>query len=109
MAITPTAPTSSPTTTTTPTTATPNGEAPLVRRRAQVKRAMPKPTPVYFVFQVLDNAGAPTSFSKANIKVIACERNTDKVLDIIDGDDFEHAVYVRAMLQPARVPGSRAE
>jgi len=78
----------------------------LRRRRPQGKRALPKPTPVYFVFQVLGDDGQPIPFSKSKIKILACERNTDKVLDIIDGDEHEHAVYIRGMLAPARVPGA---
>ena len=80
----------------------------LRRRRSQGKRALPKATPVYFVFQVLGDDGQPIPFSKSKIKILACERNTDKVLDIIDGDEHEHAVYIRGMLAPARVPGAGA-
>ena len=80
----------------------------LRRRRSGAKRALPKATPVYFVFQVLGEDGQPMQFSKSRIKILACERNTDKVLDIIDGDEHEHAVYIRGMLAPARVPGGGA-
>jgi len=90
----------------------PNGEmvATTRRRRNTGPRAASRPTPVYFVFQVMGEDGAAQAFPKARIKVLACERNTDKVLDIIDGDEHPNAIYVRGMLAPARTTaGAKAE
>lgn len=82
----------------------PNGpDAPVARRkRAPGGKRIARPVTAYFVLQILDEDGQPMQFNKRRIKILACERSTDKVLDIIDGGEYENALYIRGTLPPGR-------
>lgn len=75
--------------------------APVRRRRSQGKR-IARPVTAYFVLQLLDEQGNPMEFKKSRIKVLACERTSDKVLDIIDSGEHEFALYLRGVLPAGR-------
>lgn len=65
-------------------------------------RAASQPKPAYFVVQILDETGAPMPFDKTRIKILGVERNADKVLEIVDGGSYPHAVYLRGVVPSTR-------
>jgi hypothetical protein len=79
-------------------------DAPVRRRRATGPRAAPKPTAAFFVLQVTDDSGNPVAFSKSNVRIVAVERSAEKVLELVEGGEHEHAFYLRGMVPAARVP-----
>jgi hypothetical protein len=82
-------------------------EAPVRRRRATGPRAAPKATPAFFVLQVVNGNGVPEYFDKAHIRIVAVERSAEKVLELVEGGEHEHAFYLRGMVPAARVPVKR--
>lgn len=74
-----------------------NGEAKTTRPRAPSK-----PKPIFFVLQVTDDNGNAMPINKKNVKVLAVERDSDTVLELIDGGQYENAFYLRSMLAPGR-------
>jgi len=77
------------------------------RRRSTGPRQAPKPTAAFFVLQVLDDAGAPVEFDKKNLRIVSVERSAEKVLEIVEGGEHDHAFYVRGMVPAARMPQKR--
>lgn len=72
------------------------------RRRATGPRAAPKPSAAYFILQVTDDGGQPVAFPKSRIKLIGIERSAEKVLELVEGGEHEHAFYLRGMVPVAR-------
>lgn len=79
---------------------------PAQRRRASTgSRSPAKATAAFFILQILDEQGDPMPFSKKRVKVLAVERSAEKVLEIVEGGEHEHAFYLRGMVPPTRAPG----
>ncbi len=85
----------------------PNGAeqpAPTTRKRRQQGPATPKPA--YVVVQVLDENGQPGQFDKRRIKVVAVERDANKVLSAIDADDSKTTFYLSVTVPPGTRAGT---
>lgn len=55
--------------------------------------------PVYVVLQVKNDAGEVLSLAKENVEVISTHKNSDELLDILDGKGLpEGAFYKRIAL-----------
>lgn len=80
----------------------PTPERVIKRRRSSGTRRPSAPKAAYFVLQVLDVNGTPMQMDKKNVKLLAVERNSDVVLDLIDSGEHEHAFYLRGMMPPVR-------
>jgi hypothetical protein len=61
------------------------------------------------VFQVLDEDGNAMNIPRTRIKMLACERNSERVLELIDGNEYQNVIYVTGMLAPARNFGPTAQ
>jgi len=83
--------------------ASPNGGAAEAPKRKRT-RSPSVAKPAYIVVQVMDENGQPASFDKKRVKVVAVERQADKVLEAIEAGDYPNAFYLRVVV-PA---GSRA-
>jgi hypothetical protein len=69
-----------------------NRKGALVKQRKQSARS----NKVFVVMQILDTDGTPhQEIGKRNIKVIKTERNSDKVLEMIDSGEYDGAFYLR--------------
>ena len=77
------------------------------RRRSTGPRAAPKPSPAFFIIQVLDEDGNPVPFQKSRLRLVGIERSAEKVLELVEGGEHEHAFYVRGMVPVARNVGAR--
>lgn len=82
----------------------PAGEATATRtrRKPQGPRKPSQARPVFIVMQVLNEEGQPMSMDKRRVKLLGIERDSNTVLELIDGGTQENAFYIRAMLQPTR-------
>jgi len=65
-------------------------------------RSPSPPKPAYFIVQVLDESGQPMLFDKARVKIIGVENNADRVLEIVEGNAFPHAFYLRGYVGSKR-------
>jgi chaperonin GroEL (HSP60 family) len=54
--------------------------------------------------QVLDSDGNPIEFDKKNVRIVAVERSAEKVLELVEGGEHDHAFYIRGMVPAARMP-----
>lgn len=79
------------------------------RRRATGPRAAPKPSAAFFIIQVLDEEGQPQPFSKQRVKIVGIERSAEKVLELVENGEHEHAFYLRGMVPVARNVGQRKQ
>jgi hypothetical protein len=69
-----------------------NRKGVLVKKRApQAGRS----NRVFLVMQVVDDQGQPTEFGKRNVNIIGVMRNSDKVLELLDGGEYPNAFYIR--------------
>jgi hypothetical protein len=84
--------------------------APVEQAPAQpaVKKRRPRSPsaakPAFIIMQLLGEDGQPMSFDKRRVKVIAVERNAEKVLEAVESGEHQNAFYLRVVV-PA---GSRA-
>jgi hypothetical protein len=62
----------------------------------------PKSTAAFFVVQIHDENGNPVSFDKTQLRVIAIERSAERVLEMVESNENEHAFYLRVMVPAAR-------
>jgi hypothetical protein len=61
-----------------------------------------KNTKVFVIMQLVDNDGnALTDYGKRNVRVIKTEHNSDKLLELIDNNDYDGAFYLRLDLAAA--------
>jgi len=77
------------------------------RRRPSGPRAAPKPSPAFFVIQVLDEDGVPVAFPKKRIKIVSIERSAERVLELVEGGEYDHAFYLRGLVPVARSTAPR--
>jgi hypothetical protein len=69
-----------------------NRKGALVKQRKQATRS----NKVFVVMQIVDDQGnGVTNIGKKNVKVLKTERNSDKVLELIDSGDYDGAFYLR--------------
>jgi hypothetical protein len=69
-----------------------NRKGVLVTRRKQ----SPRSNKVFVVMQVVNEDGEPAlNITKRNIRVLRTERNSDKVLELIDSGEYDGAFYLR--------------
>ena len=68
-----------------------NRKGQLVKQRKQ----SPRSNKVFVVMQIVDNDGTTLDLGKKNVKVLKTERNSDKVLELIDSGDYDGAFYLR--------------
>jgi len=81
-----------------------------VRRRKRGTggpRAAAKPTPAFFVLQVLDENGEPMPFPKSRVRFVSIERSAETVLDMVEGGDHPHSFYIRGLVPAGRGTGTR--
>lgn len=62
----------------------------------KAKRQM-KPRPMFVVFQVLDETGAPVKFDKERVQIVTVSRNAAELLDAIEGGAYQHALYKKVL------------
>jgi len=62
--------------------------------------------PAYIVVQVMDEQGQPQSFDKKRVKIIAVERQADKVLEAIEAGSYPNAFYLRVIVPGGSRAGS---
>lgn len=67
-----------------------NRKGVLVKKRASPNRA----TKIYAVMRVCGDQGI-VPIDRKNVEVIATFRNSDKVLELLDSDEYEGAFFVR--------------
>ncbi len=72
------------------------------RKRKPFTRSPSSAKPVYVILQVLDDSGQPMQVDKKRVKLLGVERDSDVVLQQIDGGEHEHAFYIRASLPPMK-------
>jgi hypothetical protein len=77
------------------------------RRPPQGPRAAPRPSPAFFILQVLDENGTPVQFDKRRMKIVSIERSAEKVLDLVESGDHPNAFYLRGLVPVARAPQQR--
>jgi len=68
-----------------------NRKGALVKKRVQQGRS----NKVFLVLQIVDDNGSPTDFTKRNVKILGVMRNSDKVLEMLEGGEHEGAFYIR--------------
>ena len=76
----------------------PGATTPAPRKRA--RRTPSGPRSAFIVAQVVDEQGNPTHFNKKHLKVLSVELSADKVLEMTEGGNLEHAFYVRVIVPP---------
>ena len=82
--------------------------APPRRRRPQGPRAAPKPSPAFFIMQVLNEKGEPVQFDKRRIKIVSIERSAEKVLELVENGEHPNAFYLRGLVPVARSTAPRS-
>lgn len=74
------------------------------RKGVLVKQRKPqtaRSSKVFLVMQIVDAEGNVLSdMAKKNIKILSVQRSSDKVLELIDSNDYEGAFYLRVDLTP---------
>ena len=58
--------------------------------------------PAFFIIQIMDEQGKPTSFDKKRVHLIKVERDAEKVMDLVEGGEHPHAFYLRGIVPVAR-------
>lgn len=76
------------------------------RKRAARSRSPSISRPAFIVLQMHDENGTPIHFDKRRIKILAVERDPDKVLQMVDSGEIADAFYLRIMLPPGSRAGS---
>jgi hypothetical protein len=76
-------------------------EQPAKKRRA---RSASVPKPAYIILQLMGDDGQPMPFDKKRVRILAVERNPEKVLEAVESGEHNNAFYLRVVI-PA---GSRA-
>lgn len=88
-------------------TNTGNGPEPVpTPRKPRRTRTMSPPRPAFFIIQVLGEDGQPQHFDKKRIKILSVERSAEKVFEMIDGGEYEHALYLRGIVPSAQRPAA---
>lgn len=79
-----------------------NGEQtqPAVKKR-RTRSASP-PRPAFFIVQVLGEDGSPIAFDKRRIRIVSVERSAEKVLELVEAGNHEHAFYLRGIVPAGR-------
>ena len=62
--------------------------------------------PAFIVMQLLDEQGHPMAFEKRRVKVIAVERNAEKVLEAVESGEHTNAFYLRVVVPGGSRAGS---
>jgi hypothetical protein len=75
--------------------------------KAKRKRSPSIAKPAFFIIQILDESGTVQSFDKKRIKLLAIERDANKVVDYIDNETYPHAIYIRGIVPVARQSAPR--
>jgi len=73
-------------------------------KRTRRPRSPSSAKPAFIIMQLLGEDSQPMSFDKRRVKVIAVERNAEKVLEAVESGEHQNAFYLRVVV-PA---GSRA-
>jgi hypothetical protein len=80
----------------------PNTGQPVVRKRRT--RSPSPPRPAFFIIQVLGEDGTPMLFDKKRIKILSVERSAEKVLELVESGQHDHAFYLRGIVPAGRAP-----
>jgi len=72
-------------------------DAPKRKRRS---RSSPVARPAFVIVQITDEAGEPVEFNKRHLRVVAVERNAEKVMEDMDSGKHPHAFYLRVVVPP---------
>jgi len=81
-----------------------HSQAPTQPKRTRRPRSPSAAKPAFIIMQLLGEDSQPMSFDKRRVKVIAVERNAEKVLEAVESGEHQNAFYLRVVV-PA---GSRA-
>jgi hypothetical protein len=80
-------------------------DAPVKRRRSG-KRSPSVAKPAFVILQMLDDSGQPTVVDKRKVRIVAVERNAEKVMEAMESGEHANAFYLRIMLPPGSRAGS---
>jgi hypothetical protein len=63
--------------------------------------------PAFVVLQMLDENGEPHYIDKKRIKIVAVERNAEKVMELTEEGNHPHAIYLRVVVPVSRTQAPR--
>jgi len=76
-----------------------NGEQPAPKRKRNRSPSMPKPA--FVIMQLLGDDNQPMQFDKRRVKVVAVERQAEKVLEAVESGAHPNAFYLRVIVPVA--------
>lgn len=76
-----------------------------IRKRRNRSPSVAKPA--FIVVQILGDDGQPVDFDKKKMRILAVERDPNKMLEMIDENQHPNAFYLRVIVPVARVQQPR--